>query len=348
MPRVLTAFTATATPPVLRRMREVLFPAGGAHLVAGNPDRPNIRYAVAPTAAPLHRLTELVATCPRPLIMFARSRRGVEAACWQLRRRLPEVSCRFYHAGLNAAERKRLEQWYLDSDDGALMATSAYGMGVDKPNIRTVVHLELPESVEAYLQETGRAGATASRRRRFCSPISRTGAPYPPVCPGAAAGGGAAPTGAAQLRRGCRHLPPRPVAALLPPRRGGVQRLRRVRPRRGAAAAGRAPPAAGAATGVAALYPAPVAPHPARRAIAGDRTRRAAARAGLRTAGGLAPRRGGGACAALVAASLARVPARGPWRGRLVVRRQRAPQPPELFDNGRPPRLRSARPRDAE
>ena len=157
-PRVVSAFTATATPAVLKRVREVLYPDGGAHLVAGDPDRPNIRYSVAPTAGPLHCLAELVAACPRPLIVFARSRRGVEDICWQLRRRLPEVSCRFYHAGLNAAERKRLEAWFLTSDDGALIATSAYGMGVDKPNIRTVVHREMPESVEAYLQETGRAG----------------------------------------------------------------------------------------------------------------------------------------------------------------------------------------------
>ncbi|MDE0445101.1 MAG: RecQ family ATP-dependent DNA helicase [Spirochaetaceae bacterium] len=157
-PRVVSAFTATATPAVLKRVREVLYPDGGAHLVAGNPDRPNIRYAVAPTAGPLHCLAELVAACPRPLIVFARSRRGVEDICWQLRRRLPGMSCRFYHAGLNAAERKRLEAWFLTSRDGALIATSAYGMGVDKPDIRTVVHREMPESVEAYLQETGRAG----------------------------------------------------------------------------------------------------------------------------------------------------------------------------------------------
>jgi ATP-dependent DNA helicase RecQ len=157
-PRVVSAFTATATPAVLGRVREVLYPDGGAHLVAGDPDRPNIHYAVAATAAPLRGIARLVAASPRPLIVFARSRRGVEDICWQLRRRLPEVSCRFYHAGLNAAERKRLEAWFLTSDDGVLVATSAYGMGVDKPNIRTVVHREMPESVEAYLQETGRAG----------------------------------------------------------------------------------------------------------------------------------------------------------------------------------------------
>ena len=157
-PRVVTAFTATATPPVLQRIREVLFPAGGAHLVAGNPDRPNIRYEVSPTVAPLRRLSELVAARPRPLIVFARSRRGVEAVCWHLRRRQPAIDCRFYHAGLNPRERQRLERWFLTSRAGVLIATSAYGMGVDKPDIRSVIHLGPPESVEAYLQETGRAG----------------------------------------------------------------------------------------------------------------------------------------------------------------------------------------------
>ena len=64
-PRVVSAFTATATPAVLQRVREVLYPDGGVHLVAGNPDRPNIRYAVAPTAGPLHCIAGLVAACPR-------------------------------------------------------------------------------------------------------------------------------------------------------------------------------------------------------------------------------------------------------------------------------------------
>ena len=348
-PRVLTAFTATATPPVLRRMREVLFPAGGAHLVAGNPDRPNIRYAVAPTAAPLHRLTELVATCPRPLIMFARSRRGVEAACWQLRRRLPEVSCRFYHAGLNAAERKRLEQWYLDSDDGALMATSAYGMGVDKPNIRTVVHLELPESVEAYLQETGRAGRDGKPSQAILlayqphgGAVSAGSAPVPRPAEGQrqlalhSYAADVATCRRAQLLRffrrdevecsGC-DVCDRHVARLPPAERRLLQVLRRGSRR--------------------------YTLRQWRHILRGGQSQ-VIERDGLRRVPGFGlladwhPEEVQEACAALVAASLARVPARGPWRGRLVVRRQRAPQPPELFDNGRPPRLRSVRPRDAE
>lgn len=346
-PRVLTAFTATATPPVLARMREVLFPGGGAHLVAGNPDRPNIRYAVAPTAAPLRRLTQLVAAGPRPLIVFARSRNGVEAVCRQLRRRLPEVSCRFYHAGLNAGERKRLEQWFLSSGDGALMATSAYGMGVDKPNIRTVVHLELPESVEAYLQETGRAGrdgqpaqAILLAYRPYAAPAGRGAAP-----------GGAAPAEAprqlalrryaadaatcrrAQLLRcfgreevecnGC-DVCDRGVAPLPAVERRLLQVLRRgsrrfsLRQWRHLLCGGRSP------------------------VIERDRLR---SMPGFGLLAGWDHAEVQEACNALIAAGQARVPARGPWRGRLIVRRPRgaaAPRRRGMFDTWRPAALQSA------
>ena len=347
-PRLLTAFTATATPPVLARMREVLFPNGGAHLVAGNPDRPNIRYAVAPTAAPLRRLTQLVAAGPRPLIVFARSRSGVEAVCRQLRRRLPEVSCRFYHAGLNAGERKRLEQWFLSSADGALMATSAYGMGVDKPNIRTVVHLELPESVEAYLQETGRAG----RDGRPAQAVLLAYRPYGAPAGRAAAPGGAAPAEAPRqlaLRRyaadaatcrrahllrsfgreevecsGCdvcdRGVAPLPAVEqrLLQVLRRGSRRFS-LRQWRHLLCGGRSP------------------------VIERDRLR------SMRGFGLLADwdhAEVQEACSALIAAGLARVPARGPWRGRLIVRRLRAAAAPRrggLFDTRRPASLQSAR-----
>ena len=319
-PRVISAFTATATPPVLARMREVLFPAGGAHLVAGNPDRPNIRYAVAPTAAPLHRLTELVAAGPRPLIVFARSRRGVEAGCWQLRRRLPQVACRFYHAGLNAAERKRLEQWFLHSDDGALLATSAYGMGVDKPNIRSVVHLELPESVEAYLQETGRAG-------RDGAPAQAVLLTYQPTA-------SAPPSGTAA---GPRHLALRGYAANVSTCRR-VQLLRFFRHEQVECSG----------CDVCDRHVAPLPPveqrllHLLRRgsrrytlrqwhhllrggqSLVIERERLRGVR-GFGLLAGWHPEEIQEACDALIAAGLARVPAKGPWRGRLVVRRGRRP-----------------------
>jgi ATP-dependent DNA helicase RecQ len=90
--------------------------------------------------------------------VFCRSRPAAESAARLLRQRLASEEVYFYHAGLEARERRMVEAWFLRSRDGILTATSAYGMGVDKPDIRTVVHLEVPYSLEAYLQESGRAG----------------------------------------------------------------------------------------------------------------------------------------------------------------------------------------------
>ena len=156
--RCLTAFTATASQRVLETVREVVFPGRSVTTVAADPDRPNIRYSVIPTLSKARSLRQIVGTSPRPLLIFSRSRSGAEWAARTLRRRLPDLEAYFYHAGLNRKERGRIEAWYKHSREGILTATSAYGLGVDKPDIRTVVHLDIPYSPEAYLQETGRAG----------------------------------------------------------------------------------------------------------------------------------------------------------------------------------------------
>ncbi len=156
--RCLTAFTATASPRVLETVREVVFPGRSVTTVASDPDRPNIRYSVIPTLSKARTLRQIIGTSPRPLLIFSRSRSGAEWAARTLRRRLPDLETYFYHAGLNRKERGRIEAWYKHSREGILTATSAYGMGLDKPDIRTVIHLDIPYSPEAYLQETGRAG----------------------------------------------------------------------------------------------------------------------------------------------------------------------------------------------
>jgi len=130
--------------------------------VAADPDRPNIRYSVIPTLSKARSIWQIVGTSPRPLLIFSRSRSGAEWAARTLRRHLPDLETYFYHAGLNRKERGRVEDWYKHSRGGILTATSAYGMGLDKPDIRTVIHLDIPYSPEAYLQETGRAGRDGS------------------------------------------------------------------------------------------------------------------------------------------------------------------------------------------
>ncbi len=157
-PPALSAFTATASPAVLEALSRILFGDSSFHVVEGNPDRPNIHYAVALTLCKEHSLERLARALPRPLIVFCSSRDGARMTARMLSERLGESEIRFYHAGLERSEKKRIEEWFFSSQNGILVSTCAYGMGVDKKNIRSVVHFDVPPSVEAYLQEAGRAG----------------------------------------------------------------------------------------------------------------------------------------------------------------------------------------------
>lgn len=156
-PRAVSAFTATASPPIAEAISRHLFGNETYRIVDADIDRPNIRFSVLRTLSPIHSLRRLAMEKPRPMIVFDNSRDGVRRLCGILRIRAG-LDARFYHAGLSREEKKETENWFMESADGILCATCAYGMGVDKRNIRTVVHFREPPSVEAYLQEAGRAG----------------------------------------------------------------------------------------------------------------------------------------------------------------------------------------------
>lgn len=160
-PPALSAFTATASPTVFEAVARILFGGSPYRVIEGDPDRPNIHYSVVRTLSREHSLVRLSRELPRPLIVFCSSRDGVQMLARLLSERLGETEVRFYHAGLERPEKKAVEEWFFESEDGILCATCAYGMGVDKRNIRSVVHFETPTSVEAYLQEAGRAGRDA-------------------------------------------------------------------------------------------------------------------------------------------------------------------------------------------
>jgi ATP-dependent DNA helicase RecQ len=155
---LLTAFTATASPPVLEKIRRHVFGDGGAHAVIGNPDRPNIDYAAKGAILRDHAVLDLLRRCERPAVVFCGSRARTERLARFLRAGLGDGEARFYHAGLERSEKDDVERWFFESETGVLAATCAYGMGVDKADIRTVIHRDCPPSVEAYLQESGRAG----------------------------------------------------------------------------------------------------------------------------------------------------------------------------------------------
>jgi ATP-dependent DNA helicase RecQ len=161
-PPALSAFTATASPVVLEAVARILFGGSGYRLVEGDPDRPNLHYAVERSLCPERTLLRLAVSLPRPLVVFCASREGTQILARLLRERLTGCDARFYHAGLDRSEKRVLEEWFFSSPDGILVATCAYGMGVDKKDIRSVVHYGPPRSVEAYLQEAGRAGRDSS------------------------------------------------------------------------------------------------------------------------------------------------------------------------------------------
>jgi ATP-dependent DNA helicase RecQ len=170
---VISALTATASGHILERIKEVIFPNSSPHLIAANPDRPNISYRVIPSLCKEHDLLRLLSprlsifggpeksnpqAVKRPALVFCRTRAQVEMTARMLRQRLGEQEIYFYHAGLERHEKTAVEQWFFESEDGILCATCAYGMGVDKRNVRTVIHRSPAPSVEAYLQESGRGG----------------------------------------------------------------------------------------------------------------------------------------------------------------------------------------------
>jgi ATP-dependent DNA helicase RecQ len=157
-PPVVTAFTATASAPVLEKIDTYIFGEQGARRVAGNPDRGNISYLAQGCILRDAAVRDLIRENQRPSIVFCSSRIGVEKLARYLRNELGDKEIRFYHAGLSREEKTAVEKWFFKNPTGVLVATCAFGMGVDKADIRTVVHRDCPPSVEAYLQESGRAG----------------------------------------------------------------------------------------------------------------------------------------------------------------------------------------------
>ncbi|MGB7266513.1 MAG: HRDC domain-containing protein, partial [Terracidiphilus sp.] len=100
----------------------------------------------------------------RPAIVYAVSRKQAESLAWDLSRSMPTAA---YHAGLDAATRERVQNAFQSGELEVVVATIAFGMGIDKPNIRSVVHAGLPGSLEGYYQEIGRAGRDGEPSRTF-------------------------------------------------------------------------------------------------------------------------------------------------------------------------------------
>ncbi|WP_022893752.1 DNA helicase RecQ [Agromyces subbeticus] len=160
VPRI--ALTATATEATHREITERLSLGGAKHFVSSF-DRPNIQYRIDSKLEVRKQLLDFIRTEGRDAagnpvagIVYALSRASTEKIAAYLADH--GVNALPYHAGLDAGLRRRTQERFLREDGVVVVATIAFGMGIDKPDVRFVAHVDLPKSVEGYYQETGRAG----------------------------------------------------------------------------------------------------------------------------------------------------------------------------------------------
>jgi ATP-dependent DNA helicase RecQ len=161
----VVALTASATPDVQRDIVEKLVMRGlpvagqsvsGPAIFRQTFARPNLSYSAIREENKLPRLLTILDRVPGTAIVYVRSRRQTQqVAAWL---GAQGVTADFYHAGLTTAERSAKQDAWLTNQTRVMVSTNAFGMGIDKPDVRTVVHLDLPDSLEAYYQEAGRAG----------------------------------------------------------------------------------------------------------------------------------------------------------------------------------------------
>jgi ATP-dependent DNA helicase RecQ len=154
VPRI--ALTATADVPTRREIVEKLLHAG--RMFVASFDRPNIRYRIVEKREPREQLLRFLRDehPGEAGIVYCLARNSVEEVAAHLE--VAGITALPYHAGMAAADRKRFQDRFMQEDGIVMVATIAFGMGIDKPDVRFVAHLDMPRSIEGYFQETGRAG----------------------------------------------------------------------------------------------------------------------------------------------------------------------------------------------
>lgn len=149
------ALTATATKTVVKDIQKKLHFAR-ENVFRMSFERKNLAYVVRSTEDKQKEMLNILKKVPGCSIVYVRNRRRTKEICELLR--AGGVTAEFYHAGISNQQKDARQRNWQNGDSRVMVATNAFGMGIDKPDVRTVIHLDLPDSPEAYFQEAGRAG----------------------------------------------------------------------------------------------------------------------------------------------------------------------------------------------
>ena len=149
------ALTATATPAVVKDIQKRLSLAED-HVFRMSFERRNLAYVVRQASDKRDELIHILKNVPGAAIVYVRSRRRTKEMADLLNS--ADISATFYHAGLDTPDKDERQRAWQQDKVRVMVATNAFGMGIDKPDVRLVVHIDCPDSIEAYFQEAGRAG----------------------------------------------------------------------------------------------------------------------------------------------------------------------------------------------
>ncbi len=149
------AVTATATPEVVEDIQEKL-EFKKKNVFQKSFHRSNLSYSVLTEANKPTKLVDILTRVKGTAVVYTRNRRRTKEIAQYLHKK--GISASFYHAGLEPADRSKRQEDWLQNKIRVMVATNAFGMGIDKPDVRVVVHMDLPDNLEAYFQEAGRGG----------------------------------------------------------------------------------------------------------------------------------------------------------------------------------------------
>ena len=153
----IIALTATATAKVVEEIQSFLgFKKKQTKVFQKSFARPNLSYLVFHEQNKQEKLYQILKKTKGSSVVYAATRREVKNLSQWLNTR--GLSADFYHGGLNSEQRTKVQEAWIQNRKRIIVATNAFGMGIDKPDVETVVHIQMPESLEAYFQEAGRAG----------------------------------------------------------------------------------------------------------------------------------------------------------------------------------------------